>query len=798
MSRISFSPWVFALLCLLSVQSGIAETSQVVKRLFVTDEEIKAALLADLQGLNPAESAKDVRYLTLINIANINDAHGLPRFSTTDLDLYRSGVDKLLNSLSWRDKIVRSQPIDANKLMLRVRLSDYGWDAAFWERIITFYPYAILSGSKTERATMDLTGTQAPFIRADWFVFALSQPPLYHEALSLPESRGNEGADVALEKRLGVTVNSSRETGRAVRSGFEISGVSLGSRMIERHPLPAGGGYWKTYDFNPAREAQPGGDLLTAPLGPPGAGLAGNARLEFKHDGGEILWALPNGLQAYLLVDAAGKRLGQVPREIMRDASRPDSVVINGVSCISCHSSGMVPPPENEITTVARTAPGSADAVKMRRLYRKSDMAAAVAEDTTRFQRALLACGADLGGKDEPVRALYDRFLSAISAASISSEFGVQEEVLDRLSQGDPDSKIFAARLKDGGGIPRVHFISQFKAGAAALNLTLKTFQAPPFEEFGGEKNLSIALQESGLKLEPPLPGAQAGSIDKAKKRALELAEAYRSQGFKTALLRPGGLRADASTLFECEFVKGLDVRLLLGTDQIHNPLRLQVKNGSGEMIAQGDSGGPLEFQTTYSGRYKFSVQSSRDDALGVFAIHGASRPSILEDGRTRKPLADRSSSPALAKTSPIPQTAKPNHLTHDQGAARLGELKQRGYAVSQSQSVVHDGKLVAHVQLLKGAEVQTVLGADAWDPPGTLEIDDAEGLPVTFGEEFNYEFKEVLVVSSGITRRLYTPQQGVVKFIAPYTGEYRFRMNVPETGRGVKAFLGVACPEKK
>ncbi len=344
----------------------------------------------------------------------------------------------------------------------------------------------------------------------------------------------------------------------------------------------------------------------------------------------------------------------------------------------------------------------------------------------------------------------------------------------------------------------------------------LKTFQAPPFEEFGGEKNLAFAMQEGGLKIEPPQPGGHAGSIAKAKVRALEFAESYRSQGFRLGPLGAGGLRADSFTVLEREFIQGLDVRLFLGTDQTHSPLRLQVKNEAGEIIAQGDSGGPLEFQTTYDGRYKIMVHSSRDDVQGLFAIHGAFRPSVLKAVRTHKQLADKTSTPvpetiagagglpAPGKTSlPSPSTVKPDHLTHDQAAARLEELKQRGYAaaslVDKSKSLVSGGKLVVRVKLLKGVEVQAVMGADGWDPKGTLEIDDAEGWPVTsLGMAFNHEFKEVVVVSSGITRRLYTPRQGVVKFTAPYTGEYRLRMNLRENWNGAKAFLGVAYLEQK
>jgi hypothetical protein len=89
------------------------------------------------------------------------------------------------------------------------RLADYGWSPEFWERIITFYPYAFQSGSNAERATIRFTGTEVPFIRADWFVFALSQPPLYHEALALPAGNEKEGADAMLEQQLGVAVKNN-------------------------------------------------------------------------------------------------------------------------------------------------------------------------------------------------------------------------------------------------------------------------------------------------------------------------------------------------------------------------------------------------------------------------------------------------------------------------------------------------------------------------------------------------------------------------------------------------------------
>ena len=49
---------------------------------------------------------------------------------------------------------------------------------------------------------MSVTAVPLPFVRADWFVFAASRPPLYHDVLGLPEIRSE------LEKRLEIDVEA--------------------------------------------------------------------------------------------------------------------------------------------------------------------------------------------------------------------------------------------------------------------------------------------------------------------------------------------------------------------------------------------------------------------------------------------------------------------------------------------------------------------------------------------------------------------------------------------------------------
>ena len=180
------------------------EQGAVVARKFITDDAINSVIAADLAKLKSG-GAPGFRYLTLTNLYNMTDAKGAPRFSENELALYRSALNKLLNSLSSRVVITQAVPIDEAKTILRIELANYGWSAAFWERLISFYPYAILSGKEAERDASALAKTRVPRVRADWLTFALAQPPLYYEALGLPGDGPNEDAAAALERELGWT-----------------------------------------------------------------------------------------------------------------------------------------------------------------------------------------------------------------------------------------------------------------------------------------------------------------------------------------------------------------------------------------------------------------------------------------------------------------------------------------------------------------------------------------------------------------------------------------------------------------
>src|SRR5206468_122945 len=127
------------------------------------------------------------------------------------------------------------------------------------------------------KAIADMTQCSLPYVRVDWFVAVASRPPLYHDILQLPRTESE------LEKLLRVDTLENIRQERAVRAGFNGSGVSRNNRLIERHESGATV-YWKSYDFGANTGRQ---NLFAQPLGP------GDHDAAFLHDGSEIIFSLP-------------------------------------------------------------------------------------------------------------------------------------------------------------------------------------------------------------------------------------------------------------------------------------------------------------------------------------------------------------------------------------------------------------------------------------------------------------------------------------------------------------------------
>ncbi len=442
------------------------------KRTPIERDDLMKAMRDDLDQFSPEEQSR-TRYFTVHNLYNAGD-------SGKKVELWRRALSKTLNSLSWQSIVVPVK-LGPKNTLLRVNLDDLGWTNIVWDRLLAQYPYGLEPEEGVSKDIAIRTGTPQPFIRADWLAFNATRPPLYFEILGLPKTTQQ------LEKIIGADVEKNIKTFRVRRAGFRESGVSEYNRLIERHPLlRSSGSYWKSYDFggNAGRR-----NIFKYPLGPGGPQA-------FEHDGGEMIFSLPNGMQAYYLSTADGKRINVGPTNIVRDKMRPlEPEITNGISCMGCHINGMILTQDQVRDRVSRQR---SLPPKLRRTVERlhpewPTMQKLMFKDMKRFLTALDDAGVIKGFKRtddggfkvsrvvdiEAIRALSDRYDETLSMLQGAAELGLtlaQFEVeIDRASDRARAMKDELAR----GTLPRGVFENGFKVLAAnVMGLTFLDYKA--------------------------------------------------------------------------------------------------------------------------------------------------------------------------------------------------------------------------------------------------------------------------------------------------------------------------------
>ncbi|MGE3807725.1 MAG: tetratricopeptide repeat protein, partial [Gemmataceae bacterium] len=240
--------------------------------------------------------------------------------------------------------------------------------------------------------------------------------------------------------------------------------VSRNNRLIERHESGSVV-YWKSYDFAENTGVQ---NLFARPLGP------GRADSHFRHDGGELIFNLPNGLQAYMLVDGTGRRIDKGPTAIVSDPKRPDRAVVNGLSCMSCHARGLIDKADQVRDHVLRNADSfaRADRDTILALYPPRPRFVELLErDARRFQDAVAQTGAPLSAT-EPVAALAARFEAELDLSLTAAEASVRPEgLLAALEQEPRLAKELGPLRVPGGTIQRQVFVAVFPELVSTLRL---------------------------------------------------------------------------------------------------------------------------------------------------------------------------------------------------------------------------------------------------------------------------------------------------------------------------------------
>jgi WD40 repeat protein len=422
----------------------------VAERPFISPQDLLQTIHDDLKQLPPG-NRRFARYFTLTHLHNAG-------LSDDEMQSYRHALSKLVNSLSWGKQVFVPKAIDAAKTVFRIDLRDYDWSAEVWELVIRANPYGVTYRGDAAKFCYAETGCSLPYVRGDWFVYAAARPPLYHDLLQLPKT------DHELEKMLRIDVPQNIRQAKVLRAGFNSSGVSRNNRLIERHESPYGA-YWKSYDFasNTGRQ-----NLFAHPLGP------GTSSTRFQHDGGEIIFNLPNGLQAYLLTDHKGNRIDKGPTAIVSDPRRPDRAVENGISCMSCHAKGMIEKTDQIREHVEKNPQGffSAERPTILALYpEKERLYDVYKQDAERFARAVEKTGAPLSAT-EPVSALAIRFEGELDLAMASAEVGMTPRDFLKGMQRSAMLQRTLGNLKvEGGTVQRTTFVEAFPRAISDLSL---------------------------------------------------------------------------------------------------------------------------------------------------------------------------------------------------------------------------------------------------------------------------------------------------------------------------------------
>jgi len=519
------------------IEAGAADWEAIPKpeRSFITTEAMLKTIHTHVTSLT-AFDRSFARYFTLTHLYNAGA-------SDDNLRAYRNALSKLVNSLSWGAEVIKPTPIDQEQTIFYIDLRHYEWDIKSdkWYKIEQAYPYGVQLKSSTYTTLCQETDCELPFVRADWFIATASLPPLYHEILGLPET------DKELETQLEVNVAENLKNAPGVRvwrAGFNESGVSVNNRIVERHKSRYGA-YWKSYDFAGNVGTQ---NIFTHPL-------------NFTHDGGEIIFNLPNGLQAYYLSTARGERLNEAPINIVSNAGARDPVVRNGLSCMGCHTEGMKTFEDRVRPVIEQNLNPSYDKAQALRLYaEKSEMESLVREDIARYRKAIEAAGGVFGGS-EPIRQLVKQFEGPLDASHAAAEVGLETD--DFLKRIHENSTLQNAGLLvlgvENGTVKRDAWESEFGKVVFALNL-LNPDSAEAYYRRGHAKYMqkqyeaAIIDLNAALRIKPDYVEAYNGrgimkaelgqyksaiaDFDEALRLKPDLADAYYLRGLSKQNLR--------------------------------------------------------------------------------------------------------------------------------------------------------------------------------------------------------------------------------------------------------------------
>jgi serine/threonine-protein kinase len=414
---------------------------------YVDMDTLFSTMLADINSVDQ----QDRQFMRYISVANAFNAGACG----VDLEREQYALIKVVQHLSIEAQITPPYPVDSRGLLYRVDMRDYGWNRAvevkpgfskvingvvtdqdpnavpfvdLWEAAVTTAaPYNVEWVGDDADELKRQTNTLFPVIQSDAFIEASMTENLYYAFIDAPATLPE------LYLQLGVDEQEQIDERRAVRAGFETSGVSKQERILDRFELDDqnGGSIWVSYDF--ADNGNQNQSIYSDPLGE-------------NEAGGEMIYNLPNGLQGYYVAanDGEFNRLTEAPTDVVVDPAQVKRLgaVTNGISCMSCHQDGII-----QFTDTVRewvlNDPTSYDADTfelVRELYpTNEDMLDIVEQDKEYFQIALEESGVPLDIADPSDRVFLDFEIAPVLLNRAAGDLMVTPKLLeDNLARLDP------------------------------------------------------------------------------------------------------------------------------------------------------------------------------------------------------------------------------------------------------------------------------------------------------------------------------------------------------------------------
>jgi len=297
------------------------------------DEQI--ALMAQDIGRLDAEDQPFTRYLNITYSSNAGDCE-------LAINRQRYALFKGINSVSTNTRIGKPVAINEEQTIYRIDIRDYNWDREIdleddgvvdfddaWLAIVDAAgQYAVEYTGDQAQDLIDDSATAVPFLPVNAFIQFSEVDDLYYTLIGARANLFDFERDVLL---IDTVVEIADDN--LLRAGFSNSGVSKQERVLNRFDQGTAGGYayWISFDFDG------GGGLESL-----GNESIYEDPIDFNFAGGEAIFNLPNGLQAYYVANAKGDRLGEAPVGVVIDPAQNNGLVTNGASCHSCHNAGMI------------------------------------------------------------------------------------------------------------------------------------------------------------------------------------------------------------------------------------------------------------------------------------------------------------------------------------------------------------------------------------------------------------------------------------------------------------------------